>query len=59
MIREIKDEVVCGKGEKGNPPLLQAQQVRDYLFGVTNWEKEQRVSLAANVGLSFPDCPSY
>ena len=28
-----------------------AQQVRDYLFGVTNGEREKRVLLAANAGL--------
>ena len=38
--------VVWGKGENSDPPLLQAQQVRDYLFGVTNGEREKRVSLA-------------
>ena len=34
---------------------MQAQQVRDYLFGVTNGERVSRLLLAACVGLSFPN----
>ena len=44
-----------GKEENSDSPLLQAQQVRDYLFGVTNGERAKRLLLAACVGLSFPN----
>ena len=45
-----------GKREKNSdPPLLQAQQVRDYLFDETNGEGEKRLLFAPCAGLSFPD----
>ena len=34
-----------GKRRKSDPHLLQAQQTLSYLFGVTNGEREKRVSL--------------
>ena len=39
--RETKDAVAWEKGEKIDPHLLQAQQVRDYLFGVINGERRK------------------
>ena len=43
------------KGENSDPPLLQGQQLRDYLFSVTDGEREKSILLAACVGLSFSD----
>ena len=45
-------EVIWAKGENSDPPLLQAQQVRYYLFGETNEERERRVLLAVCAGIS-------
>ena len=42
------------KKKRVNRPLLQAKQVWDYLFGVTNEEREKSFSLAASAGLSIP-----
>ena len=36
------------------PSHLQAQQWRDYVFGVTNGERAKRLLLAACAGQSFP-----
>ena len=44
-----------GKGENSGPSLLQAQLVRDNLFGLTDGEKEKRLLLAQCAGLSFLD----
>ena len=52
---ELKDEVVWAKGENSDPLLLQAQQVRNYLFIVKMGKGRKRLLLAACVGLSFPD----
>ena len=41
-------------GRNSDPPLLQAQQVRDN-FSVHKWGNGERLLLAARVGLSFPD----
>ena len=43
------------KGENSVPTLPQAQQVRDFLFGLTNGEGAKRLLLAPCAGLSFPD----
>ena len=45
--------VKWGKGENSDSPLLQAQHVRDYLYGVSNGERKKRLLLAACAGL-FP-----
>ena len=48
-LRELKCEIVWGKEEKSDPPLLlQVQQGRDYRC------REKRVLRAACAGLSFP-----
>ena len=45
--------VLWAKGEKSDLHLLQVQQALDYLFSVTNGEREKKVSLEASAGLSF------
>ena len=42
-----------GKRRKNGTHLLQAQQALGNLLGGTNWEREKKVSLAADAGLSF------
>ena len=42
------------EGRNSDPPLLQAQQVRDN-FSVHKWGNGELLLLAACVGLSIPD----
>ena len=43
-----------GKCEKSELHLLQSQQVLDYLFGVTNGEREKKYRLQKVLGYLFP-----